>query len=284
MSARLVEGRRFVARYLAFTALCGACALGAPDAHAEVDNPDVPASSDPSEERSYAVGIDIHRSKRPDPVTYRSDQYLAVELRFGPYRPNVDDEFDGGATPYGDIFGDDTRYLIGIEIDWQALRIPHFGSLGPGFGYGYTKATAPAPLESDPSRNSAERTGLWVMPMYAAAVLRVDVLARDFGVPLVPYGKAGLSYALWHSGDDGGLDRDENGIAGRGAETGYQFAVGGMFLLNVLHPQSALDMDNSTGINAAYVFGEFFWSDIDSFGTGMQVGDDSWVVGLAFEY
>ena len=39
-----------------------------------------------------------------------------------------------------------------------------------------------------------------------------------------------------------------------------------------------------TGINAAYVFGEFFTSDIDSFGSGMQVGADSWVLGLAFEY
>jgi hypothetical protein len=100
----------------------------------------------------------------------------------------------------------------------------------------------------------------------------------------VPYGKAGMAYALWHSGDDGQLDYDDQGLAGKGSEWGYQFAAGGMFLLNVLHPQGALDMDNATGINNAYVFGEYFFSDIDSFGTGMQVGTDSWVVGLAFEY
>lgn len=284
MSVRLRE-----ARCLAFSLLSFACVSTASlAAHAEDEAEDAvssetPGPADPSESRSYAVGMDIHRSKRPDPASYRSEQYVAVELRFGPYRPHVDDEF-GGATPYEDIFGDSTRYQIGFEIDWQAIRIPHFGSLGPGFGYGYTKATAAAPLESNPNVASAERTGLWIMPMYAAAVLRIDMLARDLKIPIVPYGKAGFAYALWHSGDDGELDRDESGLAGKGSETGYQFAAGGMFLLNVLHPQGALDMDNATGINNAYVFGEYFFSDIDSFGTGMQVGTDSWVVGLAFEY
>ncbi len=235
------------------------------------------------ETRSYAIGTDVQRPERPDPSRYRSAQYLAVELRFGPYKPKIDDEFGGGAGPYETIFGDSTRYQIGLEVDWQALRIPYFGTLGPGIGYGYTRSTAKAPIEST-GEPSAEDTSLWIMPMYAVAVLRVDVLARDFGIPIVPYVKGGLAYALWHSGAEGELDRDPNGVAGKGSETGVHLAVGGMFHLNVFHPQGALDMDNSTGINSAYVFGEYFTSDVDSFDTGMQVGADSWVVGIAFEY
>jgi hypothetical protein len=234
------------------------------------------------ETRSYAVGVDIHRPKRKDPSEYRSAQYLAVELRFGPYEPNIDDDFNGPTKPYKDIFGDDTRYQVGIEVDWQALRIPHFGSLGPGIGYGYTRSTAKAPITST-GEPSAEDTSLWIMPMYAVAVLRVDVLARDFRIPLVPYAKGGLAYALWHSGSEGETD-EADGVEGEGSETGYHLAAGLMFQFNVLHEQGALDMDNSTGINAAYAFGEYFVSDINSFGTGMQVGANSWVVGIAFEY
>jgi hypothetical protein len=240
-------------------------------------------STETRETRSYAVGVDINRPKRKDPSYYRSAQYVAVELRFGPYEPNIDDEFSGPAKPYEDIFGDDTRYQIGLEVDWQALRIPHFGSLGPGIGYGYTRSTAKAPITSS-GVASEEDTSLWIMPMYAVAVLRVDVLARDFRIPIVPYAKGGLAYALWRSGSEGDVDRDANGVEGEGSETGYHVAAGLMFQFNVLHEQGALDMDNSTGINAAYAFGEYFVSDADSFGTGMQVGANSWVVGVAFEY
>ncbi|MCA9644954.1 MAG: hypothetical protein KC492_29900, partial [Myxococcales bacterium] len=120
-------------------------------------------------------------------VHFESPQYGAVEVRFGRYVPNVDDEFNGAATPYADTFGDDSRYLIGLEFDWQLLRIPHFGSLGPGIGWGYTKSTAKAPLTSTGERSEQE-TSLTIMPMYLVGVLRVDVLAKDLDIPLVPYG------------------------------------------------------------------------------------------------
>jgi hypothetical protein len=43
-------------------------------------------------------------------------------------------------------------------------------------------------------------------------------------------------------------------------------------------------MDNSSGVNNAYLFGELWLSDINSFGTGMQVGTTTWVAGLTLEY
>jgi hypothetical protein len=38
------------------------------------------------------------------------------------------------------------------------------------------------------------------------------------------------------------------------------------------------------GVNNSYLFGELFGSDISSFGSGMQVGTQTWVLGLAFEF
>jgi hypothetical protein len=213
---------------------------------------------------------------------YQSPQNVAVELRFGRYLPNVDSEFSN-ATPFKTTFGTDNRYLIGLEVDWQALRIPMFGTFGPGIGWGYTKASAPALLADRPGR-AAEDTSLGVMPMYLVGVLRVDVFARHTPVPLVPYAKAGFGYALWWSDNGGNAARDDAGTLGRGTSYGYQFALGGMFLLDSLDKSAALEMDNATGINNSYFFMEWYYSNLNGFGgSRMQVGANTWMLGLAFE-
>lgn len=213
-----------------------------------------------------------------------SPQNAAFEVRFGPYRPNVDDEFDGAA-PFEQTFGNDTRFLLGLEVDWQALRIPHFGSFGPGFGWGYTKFTADALLGDGSGERSAQTTSLEIMPMYVVGVLRVDVLARETVIPLVPYAKVGLGYALWWSGDgDGGADADD-GTKGRGASYGYQWALGAMLLLDWMEPHGASQLDAETGVNNSYLFIEWYNSQLDGFGSGdqMQVGTNTWMLGIAVE-
>lgn len=213
---------------------------------------------------------------------YESPQYAAFELRFGPYRPEVDSEF-GGAKPFADTFGDDNRYLFGIEVDWQALRIPHFGSFGPGFGWGYTKFSADALLADGSGGRSAQGTTLNIMPMYLVGVLRVDVLARETVVPLVPYAKAGFGYALWWSSDGDGAAHGDDGAIGRGASYGPQFALGGMFLLDVIDRTSAVEMDATTGVNNSYFFLEWYRSQIGAGGDQMNVGTNTWMLGLALE-
>lgn len=212
---------------------------------------------------------------------YESPQHVALELRFGRYLPNVDSEFSN-ATPFRDTFGTNNRYLIGLEVDWQALRIPMLGTLGPGLGWGYTSMSAPALLVSGRGR-AAEDTSLAIMPMYLVGVLRADVIARNTPVPLVPYAKAGLGYALWWS-DTGSSVAHASGTVGRGSSYGYQFALGGMFLLDSLDPEAAIEMDNATGINNSYFFVEWYYSNLNGFGgSRMQVGANTWMLGLAFE-
>jgi hypothetical protein len=120
--------------------------------------------------------------------------------------------------------------------------------------------------------------------MYGVAVLRVDVLAKEFRFPLVPYAKGGFAWAFWESRDAGSVSLGDDEAKARGIETGLQAQLGLMFLLNPLAPQAAIDMDNHSGINNAYVFAELFLSDVDSFGSGMQVGAQTWFAGLALEY
>lgn len=210
-----------------------------------------------------------------------SPQNAAFELRFGPYKPEVDSEFNG-ARPFEDTFGSDNRYLVGIEVDWQALRIPSFGTFGPGFGWGYTKFSGDALLADGSGNRSAQTTTLNVMPMYAVGVLRVDVLARESYVPIVPYAKAGFGYALWWSSDGDGAAHGDDGTVGRGASYGPQFALGAMFLLDIIDRTSAVEIDTTTGVNNTYFFMEWYRSQLGT-GDQMKVGTNTWMLGLALE-
>lgn len=221
-----------------------------------------------------------YRSQRP----WQSPQNMALELRFGPYRPDIDKDFPQ-AKPFENAFGKSRRVYVGAELDWQALRIPYLGSLGPGFGIGYTHMSGHTRLTST-GEESAEETTLGILPMYAVGVLRLDFLARHTVVPLVGYGKAGIGYALWWTGNDLGPSRIDGKI-GRGTTWGTHFAIGGMLLLDALEPSSAMALDNEMGINHSYLFFEWMVSNLDGFGaepgSKMRVGTNTWVAGLAFE-
>jgi hypothetical protein len=210
----------------------------------------------------------------------RSAQEAAFEFRVGPYRPHVDDDLTG--TPYEDTFGNDTRWHAGIEVDWQLLRLPDTLSFGPGIGIAYTHASAEAPLASG-NGLSAQQTTLGIVPFHLVGVLRLDAIADRTMVPLVPYAKLGLGYALWWSSIGEKASRVDGEVA-RGASYGLVYALGVVFRLDPLDPGSAASADASLGINHSGVFIEWFNSSLDGFGSGkMQVGTSTWVVGLNLE-
>jgi hypothetical protein len=215
------------------------------------------------------------------PRAPESNQFAALELRVGPYIPKIDDPFPS-SKPYESVFGTDHRILFGLEVDWQALRIPHVGTLGPGLGWSYTHMTANAIVTgSKPPLESAEETNLAIMPMYGVAVLRVDEFVRNMGIPLVAYGKAGIGYGLWWTGNDLETVR-------RGHTWGTQFAFGGMFLLDVLDTRAAFEIDNEWGVNNTYLFFEYMMSNLNDFKSSndtsvMRIGSNTWMAGLALE-
>ncbi len=214
----------------------------------------------------------------------RSPQWFAIEFRFAPYWPMIDSQPGLTGTPYKTIFGTMPRLLASFELDAQVLKIPHFGSLGPGFSFGYTQMSAPAPLESG-NGVSGENTNLEVFPMYLAAVLRVDVFLRDFKIPIVPYAKIGIATTLWRAFTDTGTSTFA-GKNGFGATWGEQFALGGMLNLDWIDPRAAAELDTSTGINHTYLFGEWMFANLDNFGSssGLRVGTNTFAGGLAFEF
>jgi hypothetical protein len=226
--------------------------------------------------------------------TYESPQHFAIEVRFSPFTPDIDsDPALGGATPFRDAFGNGPNLMAGIEFDWQALRIPHVGTLGPGIAVGYTKMsglakfTSPHPLPGGGTTNtSGETTSLEIFPIYTVAVFRADALWREVHVPLVPYAKFGIGYSIWRASNTIGTSTF-NGQSGVGGSLGTQLALGLAFNLNVFDEYSAKNFDDSMGVNNTYVFGEYTRADLGGLGVQhdpLRVGGQSWTLGLAFEF
>ena len=233
-----------------------------------------------------AQGVDDFGRFGPPKSRAETPQNVAVELRVGRYIPAIDSEFDGQATPYQTMFGTDNRYSIGLEVDWQALRIPFLGTLGPGFAFQYTKHTASGFVTSslgqgDPQR-SGEDTSLVIFPMYAVAVLRADYLARETPIPLVPYAKLGVGAAIWSISGGAGT-ANVQGSSGSGLSYGPQFALGGMLLLDAFDAKAAKDIDQNVGVNNTYFFMEWYVSHLGIGSDQMRVGTNTWVLGLALE-
>jgi len=219
---------------------------------------------------------------------YASPQRFAIEVRFSPYVPQIDEEPGLRGKPYERTFGTMPRLMFGGEFDWQALRIPHFGSIGPGLGIGYTNMSDTARLLRDNSP-SGDETSLDIWSTYLAAVLRVDAPWRELGVPLVPYAKAGLGLGLWRAGNTGGTSEANVGtgtVSGKGYTFGTHVALGVALALDFLDRSSGINLDQAVGINSTYLYAEYYLSMLNGIGqtNPLRVGANTWAMGLAFEF
>ncbi|MBL9103316.1 MAG: hypothetical protein JNL82_20385 [Myxococcales bacterium] len=253
------------------------------------------------------LGDSLKQKKKP--AAAGSPQRFMLEVKFGPYLPDVDRNYNGeGFGPYARIYGetDDTGRATGepkkgfygaIAFEYQIVNLA--GPLGVGFQWSMFRDKAQALLAEEPAdpeasvRSAADSTRFSVMPLALQAVYRFELLADRFKVPLVPYGKVGLNYSFWWSkngaGDIATIKDETTGEVidkARGGAWGYQFNVGGMLRLDFLERGVARSLDRATGINHTYVFGEWQFSRVNNFGRkdSISLGDSTWLVGLAIEF
>jgi hypothetical protein len=217
-----------------------------------------------------------------------SPQYGAFELKFGPYRPAVDENGSLSGHPYQDVFGDDTMFLTSLEVDWQFIHPPGF-SLGIGGSIGFMQAYAKS-LLPDGTRSDADYTVLNVMPYNLLFVIRVDALPDYLNVPIVPFFKIGFDWYFWWV-LGGGEVATANGERGRGGTLGWQFTPGLAFLLDPLDRSTARTFDNEVGVNHSYLFVEFVWAYVNHFGNDdyMNLSTNTFanatiLAGLALEF
>lgn len=216
---------------------------------------------------------------------YRSPQRFAFELRFGPYRPDVDSEFDGKRTPYQDFFGSGSQLLSQIEFDYEFFH--RFGSLAAGAGIGYFSVTGTSPVADGTGQPSGDQSTLKVVPVSLSAVYRFDYFLEARQFPLVPFGKLGLDWAYWQITDgNGDIATDATGARGRGGTFGWHSAAGVALVLDWFDPEAAHDFDADLGVNHTSLVFQYTYADISGLGQGgrLHVGDTAWSLGLMLEF
>ena len=216
---------------------------------------------------------------------FKSPQRLAFELRFGPYVPDVDSEFDGARTPYRDYFGSGSRLMTQIEVDYEIWH--RFGTIAAGVGLGYFSASATAPLASGTGQPSNDQSTFKIIPVSVSAVYRFDYFLETRRFPLVPYGKVGLDWAYWQitDGNDEIATDGQNGRA-RGGTLGWHAAAGIAFVLDWVDPEAARSFDADMGVNHTSLLFQVTRSDISGLGMSdrLHVGDTNWSLGLMFQF
>jgi hypothetical protein len=231
-----------------------------------------------------------------------SPQRFAIELKFGPYLPDIDRRYEGsGLGPYANVFGETDENGVAnaqpkkgvfsvLGFEWQFYHLGGAFSLGTTIGLFRDKADA---LQAEPDadgsfRNQADDTTFNVVPITVLLGYRFEMLADRFRVPLVPYARAGLGYGFWWAtkGGRGDTSITQDGQKARGGSIGWQANLGMMLRLDFIDRAAAVDLDRNTGINHTYVFAEWQFSHLDGFGSAkrLSVGDDTFLVGFALAF
>jgi hypothetical protein len=214
---------------------------------------------------------------------FRSPQHWALELRFGPYSPDVDAEFKGGADPHKQYFSNKHHLMFQVELDYQFFH--RFGSAAVSAQAGYFHEQAKA--KDLAGNSSGDSTGLLLVPTALQLVYRMDEASRRLSIPLVPYAKLGLNYTIWRVTDaNGDTARASDGKKGLGGTPGWQAAAGVALLLDFIDAGSSRALDSETGVNHTYVFAEVARYEASGLGrkNALHVGDSTWSVGLMFEF
>jgi hypothetical protein len=213
-----------------------------------------------------------------------SPQHFALELRFGPYKPDIDSEFSGTSrTPHQSFFGSNRRLMTQVELDYQIIR--HVGSLGIGLSAGYFKENGHnVDQAGNPTQDSSS---LRLIPLALSAVYRFDLAYERTGIPLVPYGKLGLDYVFWSvENGNGEVPEDASGGRGAGGTLGWHAAVGLSLVLDFFDQNGANQFDEEMGINHTHLFFEYGHIDVSGLGQSnrLHVGDNTWTAGMMFEF
>jgi hypothetical protein len=233
----------------------------------------------PGPARAGVFDLDDTAARAPPPLRSASPRRWNLELRFGPFRPDVDAEFAGRnltTPPYATTFGSQRRLMSQLELD---RHLSHAGGTWAlGMGIGYFRAAA-ASLTPDLRTRSGDQTALRLIPLAASLVYRADFLLEKANIPFVPYAKAGFDCALWS------ISETSKTTSLSGRTWGWHASAGVAMALDFIDPEAIRAMDQETGVNHASVFLEVTHAAIDGLGAANQlhVGDTTWLGGLMVE-
>jgi uncharacterized protein (TIGR03382 family) len=218
-----------------------------------------------------------------------------VGIRVGPYTPDIDKQFGMDPGPYGEMFG---GYQILPMLDIDRIVWRGFGQLGFGGSIGYMQKSAQAWAESMPGedrvRSSGDENTFRLFPIAATAVYRFTWLDDNYGIPVVPYVRGGVSYYVWWMRTNGKTSKacwdgsdtpDCDADKAYGGTIGLQGSIGIAIRAERVDAAAATSM-RAGGIEHAGFYGELSLAKVDGFGSEykLSVGDATWFAGVNFEF
>jgi hypothetical protein len=220
-----------------------------------------------------------------------------VGLKLGPYVPQIDAHFAAKPGPYEAMFG---GYHMLVLVDVERVIWSGFGQVTVGASAGYWQKTARAytidGMPGDPTRPRASDTNKFrLIPTALTVGYRFTMLDDEYGIPVVPYVRGGLSYYVWSiqqadgsfasACKDGSDAEGCDTTKGLGASLGVQGAIGVAIRAERIDASAATSMRQS-GIQHAGIFGELSMAKVDGFGSEkkLSVGDRTWFAGVNFEF
>ena len=220
-----------------------------------------------------------------------------LELKIAPYFPDVDSEFGADDVgPFELMFGDGPFLMSGFTLDRYLLH--PMGQLGVSLSAGFLSRSANAyEVDADgnviineesgrPERAVGDTTTFRLWPTSLGVVYRYTQIDDELGIPIVPYGRAGLSYYSWWVSKPSGGVAVVDGDKGRGGSLGWQ-ATGGLAIrAERIDPDAEVSLRNELGIDHAGLVFEFTYAKVDGFGTDtkLSVGDATFFGGINFEF
>src|SRR3569833_3116791 len=198
----------------------------------------------------------------------QSPQHFAFELKFGPYRPDIDSEFPASQPdrhPYLDCFGSGRKLMTSMEFDWEIIR--HIGTVALCLGLGYFKETGNNLSANGSGMSTEDTSSLRLLPFSLSAIYRFDLPYERLHIPLVPYGKLGFDYVYWTvTNGNGEVPESPAGGRGQGGTLGWHAAVGLSLVLDIFDRSAANQFDEEMGINHTLLFFEL--NHLDASGLG----------------
>jgi hypothetical protein len=188
----------------------------------------------------------------------------SFEIGAGPFRPDVDSEFTSNPGPYQATFGDTRRWALRVGYA-RLLYTGNYGTLEAGFrsgffrasGHGFVLDATGAPTTT----KSRDPTTFNIVPTSLTLGYRFDRFLEKWWIPLAPYGKVALERYNWWVTEGSGKTSE------KGATNGWSLTGGVAFLLDIIDPQLAREMDQDSGINDTYIYADVTRAHVNDFGS-----------------
>ena len=166
-----------------------------------------------------------------------------------------------------DFFYPDEITFLGFDFGWKFTR-----QLGLDLGATYSKTTVSALTTS--GRGSGEQASARLVPVELSLVVNFDFMKDQV---IVPYAAGGYTHTFYRVT----MNNDDR----QGDLSGYHVKGGLRFLLDSLEPDAAEKFKNQWGIENTYLFGEYYMSEVDDFGSEENdLGSKGVFGGLVFEF